>query len=198
MFHELDQAFSKAPDDGFPAAVARPLRLRKTMSQRVTFWGTNLLIMPFVALCYLTISAEGLRQMMGIFSMRLYKMPVPGAGLLRQWDGWNRLDLAMLMAMLLFGAVAYLWIRVFTELLGGGPIYERRNVAPALFYILSAMVGIILLGDCAIFYFGLESKAASGWSETPEYIPLVATVIYMAGLALIGAWHADYHCSGIV
>lgn len=201
MFDQLgsfDQAFARTPDGGGQLPDVKPLRVRKTWGQRIVFWGTNAVFMPFVALCYLTIGAEGLRQMMSIFSMRLYKTPIPGAGLLRQYDGWDRVDLAMLMALLLFAAVTFIWIRVFTELMGFGNLAERRAKNPVLFFLLTTIVAIIVLGDCAIFYCGLEAKATSSWGDTPEYVPAIATIIYMAGLALIGAWHADYHCSGTV
>lgn len=201
MFEELEsleQAFARAPEGGQGSPPVRPLRVRKTWKQMASFWTTNALVMPFIALCYLTVSAEGLRQMMAVFSMRLYKMPIPGAGLLRHYDGFDRIDLAMLMALLLFGAVTFIWIRLFKELMGGGSFQDRRAGNPVLYFLLLGIVGIVVVGDCAIFYFGLQSKAASSWTDTPAYIPFIATVIYMAGLALIGAWHADYHCSETV
>lgn len=187
LFDDLADDFGDSPGTRRPA---------KRLTQKITFWAINALVMPLVALCYLTISAEGLRQLMGIFSLRLYKLPVPGAGLLRQYDGWNRLDLSMLMGLLLFGAVTFIWIRIFSELMGFGQLAKSRKQNAALFYLLLVVVTIIVLGDCAIFYFGLEAKAASSWGETPKYVSVGATIIYMAGLALLGAWHADYHCAG--
>ncbi len=198
MFDEMDspfnEAFGKSPESPRPT----PLRVRKTWQQTLTFWGTNLLVMPFVLVCYLTISAEGLRQMMGVFGMRLYKTPIPGAGLLRNYDGWDKLDIGSVAALLLCVSASYIWFRVFTELMGYGKFTEIRTKKPILFYLLTAFIGIMLIGDSAIFYFGLQSKAAGGWSETPFYIAPMATILYMAGLALLGAWHADYHCSGTV
>lgn len=198
MFDDLDAPFEQAFPQTPESKTQRPLRLRKTSSQLVAFWGTNCLVMPIVALCYLAVSAEGLRQIMTVFSMRLYKLPVPGAGLLQNYDGWNRLDLSTAMAMLLFGAITYIWYRVFTELMGSGDFLSHREKNPILFYLLAAIIGVLLLGDSAIFYFGLQSKASTGWGNTPEYVPAMATIIYMAGLALVGAWHADYHHSGTV
>jgi len=198
MFESMGGGFDEAYPQVAASEPAAPLRLRKTLNQRLVFWGANALVMPLVALCYLTVSAEGLRQTVGVMSMRLYKLPIPGAGLLREWDGWNRLDVSLVMALLMFVAVTYIWIRVFMVLLGGSSIPASRSSNPILFYLLATIIGIILLGDCAIFYFGLEAKASSGWGTTPSYLPAVATLLYMAGLALIGAWHADYHAPGVV
>lgn len=197
MLEDFDQVFAQATDGG-SASMPRTLRRKKTLPQKIAFWGANAIFMPLVALCYLVISADGLRQMLPLLSLRLYKLPVPGAGLLRQWDGWNRLDLSMLMALLLFAAITFIWIRVFTELMDAGSFVERRERNPILFYLLSAVVVVVVIGDCLIFYFGLAAKAASSWADVPSYMPALATTLYMACLALLGAWHADHHTSGAV
>lgn len=192
----LDQAYGPMADDGRPMPVA-PLRRRKTLAQRIGFWGANVLFMPLVALCYLTVSAEGLRQMMPVFAMRLYKLPLPGAGLLRAYDGWNRLDLSMLMALMLLVAVSYLWIRVFSELING-QLLNRRDQNPILFFLLFAIALVVIACDAALFYYGVETRTASGWRSGSETAPIAATIVFVAGLALVGAWHADYHTSGTV
>lgn len=197
MLEDFDQVFAQATDAG-TAPLARTLRRKKTVAQKIAFWGANCVVMPLVSLCYLTISADGLRQMLPLLSLRIYKLPVPGAGLLRQWDGWDRLDLSMLMALLLFVAITLIWIRVFTELMDSGSFAERRDRNPLLFYLLAAVIVVVVIGDCSIFYFGLAAKAASSWTDVPAYMPALATTLYMACLALLGAWHADHHTSGAV
>lgn len=195
MFDQMgsfDQAFARGPDG--PAA---PLRLRKTSEQRAFFWGANLVVMPLVALVYLTVSAEGLRAMMPVFATPLWKA-VPGGELMRGYAGWSRLDLAMAAALLLFLAVSALLARLFEVLMNGADLEEARAKKPVLFYALAAVAAVVLLGDSAIFYLGLQSKAASGWTETPGYVPALATLMYLSGLALVAAWHADYRTSGAV
>ncbi len=197
MFDSYDEVFGATdPDGDFPKS--RMLQQRKTLRQRITFYMLNVLVMPLVAICYLTIGAHGLRNIMGIFAMRLYKLPIPGVGLMKGYDGWNRLDLALPSALLLFVAVTIIWVQVFKELQRNDGSLETRNRNPLLFYVLAAIAGIIILGDTTIFYTGLASRTASSWNETPNYVPIAASVIYMAGLALIGAWHSDYHSSGVV
>ncbi|EAQ79313.1 hypothetical protein [Blastopirellula marina] len=197
-FRTFEEAFARDGGQNGSPAPPKILRRRKSLGKRIVFYAANLVLMPIVALVYLTVGAEGLRVIMPIFQMRLYKLPVPGAGMLRNYDGFDRLDLSMLMALILFIAVTLLWIRVFKELQEMGEITRQRSRNPILFYLLTGIAAIILLGDAGIFYVGLDSQTSSSWSEAPSYVAPAATVLYMAGLALIGAWHADYSHSPTV
>jgi hypothetical protein len=183
---------------GPPGVQTPPLRQRKTAWEMSTFVVANLLVLPLIAVCYLVVSAHGLREMMGVFATRLYKLPIPGAGMMKNFDGWDRLDLAIVMACLLFVSITYLWQRLFKELMGGGKWVTSRATNPVLFYLLVSICGVILLGDASLFYYGLAAKTSGGWGETPAFVPALATILYMAGLAGVGAWHADFHSSGTV
>jgi len=97
------------------------------------------------------------------------------------------------MALVLFIALGLLWKKVFTFLQDGSLITKQKQENPVLFYLMVGIVLIVVLGDAGIFYAGLSSSVASSWNENTGYIPAVATVIYGAGLALLGAWHADYY-----
>jgi len=145
-----------------------------------------------------TVHPSDLAGVLPVFQMRLYNLPIPGAGIARNYDGWNRLDLALLMSLLLFAVVSWLWYRVFTELLGFGTIWARRHSAPVVAYLLTGITVVLIAGDAFIFYVGLSSQTASGWSETPEYVAPAATIIYACGLAVLGWAHSDYHHSGTV
>lgn len=179
--------------NGRPQAPGRMAGPRKSTREKIIFWTLNALLMPLVGLVYVVVVAEGLRVQMSIFAMRLYKLPVPGAGLLRQYDGFDRLDLAIPMSLMLFVAVSYLWIRFWKESGVGGELGAKRKSLPLFFWMQVAVAAIIVLMDAGVFYMGLAAKASSGWSETPAFVPVAATVLYAAGLAMIGAWHADYH-----
>ncbi len=93
-----------------------PLRLRKSLKEKLVFWAANALLLPLIALCYLSIGSEGLRQLMPIFELKLYRLPLPGAGYLELYDGFNRADLSMLFALLLFIGTTFVWERVFKTL----------------------------------------------------------------------------------
>lgn len=197
-FDNFDEAYSNRTDDeGLPLST-RPLLRRKPHRERLIFWGANAVGMPLVALFALSLGAEGLKRTVGGFALKLYKLPIPGASRLEQYDGFARIDLAMVFALVLFVAVTFIWYRAFLELMGHGTLLEQRTTNPVLFFLLSGVAGVVVLGDCAMFYVGLASKTAGGWGATPFWVPAVATLLYLAGIALIGALHADYRTSGAV
>ena len=192
-FNSIHEAFSAAPGSGSQPRNNRPRRRRKTIGQVLAFYALNMIVLPLVVLCYLTVGAEGLRQTMDVFQTRFYRLAIPGASYLRDLDGWDKLDLALPMALVLFIALGLLWKKVFTFLQDGSLITKQKQENPVLFYLMVGIVLIVVLGDAGIFYAGLSSSVASSWNENAGYIPAVATVIYGAGLALLGAWHADYY-----
>ncbi len=191
-FRQFDPVYSHAAG---PFNAPLPLRRRKTLKQRFVFWMANLLVLPVICLVYATIIADGLRVLLPIFQKRLYQLPIPGAGLARTYDGWNRADLAIVVSVLLFFVITWLWCRIFTELQGQGAIWSQRERSPLLFYLLAFIAGVIILLDAGLFYYGLESQTANGWTEAPDFVVPAATLIYCCGLALLGWWHSDYSTS---
>lgn len=191
-FRQFDPVYSHSPGRNEPP---RPLRRRKTLKQRLVFWLANLIVLPVVCLVYATIIADGIRVLMPIFQKRLYQLPLPGAGLARAYDGWNRADLAIVVSLLLFWVITWLWCRIFTELQGDGVIWSQREHSPILFYLLAFIAGVIILLDAGLFYYGLASQTSNGWTDAPEFIVPAATLIYCCGLALLGWWHSDYSTS---
>lgn len=193
-FNSIHEAFNATKGRGDQPMPRRKMhRQRKSIGQIVAFYGLNLIVLPLVVLCYLTVGAEGLRETMGVFQTRVYRLAIPGASYLRDLDGWDKLDLAIPMALVLFIALGLLWKKVFVFLQDGSLITRQKQENPVLFYLMVGIVLIIVLGDAGIFYAGLSSSVASSWNENAGYIPAVATVIYGAGLALLGAWHAEFY-----
>jgi len=200
MFNDFDQfeeAFMNSPDS---VGMRRPppLRRRKTIKQWLSFYLANLFVMPVVCLVYATIIADGIRLLLPIFRRRLYQLPIPGAGMARNFDGWDRVDLAIIVSILLFGAITWLWCKVWIELLGFGNILEQRHQSPVVFNMLLAITAIIIVFDAGIFYYGLAAQTSSGWTDAPSYIVPAATLIYSAGLAVLGWWHADFKTCNLV
>ncbi len=180
-------------------AGGRSLRRRKTLKQRGTYLLTNMLILPVVGVVYATIIADGVRILMPVFARRLYQLPIPGAGMARRFDGWNRADLAIIVALLLFVVITWVWCKIFTELQGVGTIVAQREKSPITFYLLSFIAAVLILFDGAIFYFGLSSQVSGGWSnDGPDYVVPAATLLYSCGLAVLGWYHSDYQTSKLV
>lgn len=191
-FQQFDPVYSSAAGgQGPPPYLPR----RKTLKQRFVYALVNLMIMPIVCLVYSTIIADGIRILMPVFQKRLYQLPIPGAGLARLYDGWNRADLAIIVSILLFFVVTWLWCRIFTELQGYGPIWSQRESSPILFFLLSGIAGVIIFLDAGLFYYGLVSQTSNGWSDAPDTVVPAATLVYCCGLALLGWWHSDYSTS---
>ncbi|GAB5407618.1 MAG: hypothetical protein Aurels2KO_58490 [Aureliella sp.] len=195
LFDGFDTVF---PDDDDGRSRNTPLKRRKSLRECAFFIGANIVIMPVVGLIYASVCAEGLRSLLPVFQLRLYKLPVPGAGLLRGFDGWDRLDLALLMSLLLAAVLAMTWTKVWIELLGHGSIADTKQTKPIVFCLLTSIAAIMIAGDALIFYVGLKTQAASSWAETPSYVAPAATILYSCGLALLGWWHADFKTSSLV
>ena len=168
-------------------------RKSHSISELTIFVGLNVIMMPGLAICYLSIGAEGLRKLMGVFSTRLSKLPIPFAEYLQDYSGFEKLDLAMLAAIILFVAMTLLWIRIFKELQDIGSVLLRRSSNPILFFVVATIAFVAVAADCYIFYLGLTSQSASAWGESPDSVPVIVSILYMCGLAGIGAWHADFH-----
>lgn len=196
-FDQFDQAFMQESINRGHVRAAPPLRRRRTIKQVFSFYVANLIVMPIVGLVYASIIADGIRLLLPIFRRRLYQLPIPGAGLARNFDGWDRADLAIVVSILLFGVITWLWCKIWIELMGYGSILAQRERNPMVFMMLSVIAGVILLLDAGIFYYGLAAQTSSGWSNAPEFIVPAATLIYACGLAVLGWWHADYHTSNL-
>ena len=194
-FESFDQAFAPVGPDDESARPVQRLKKRRTLKEHVVFWSLNALILPIVAICAQAIGADGLRRMMPVFSLRLHKLPIPGAEFIKSYSGFERLDVAMLAAFALFVAVTLLWVRIFRELQDFEDLKLQRSQNPIRFFLLATIAGIVLAADAGIFWVGLSSQASSGWSETPAWVPTVATVLYMAACSLLAAWHSDFHYS---
>ncbi len=191
---DFDEPFSAAD----PSRPQRPVFLKKSFRQRVMFYGINLLVGPLICLIYWTIVADGIETVIPIGRMPLHRLAVPGAGLLKAYDGFDRLTISHIISLVAFSAALFLWARVFIEMMGGGTLSGLRHRAPVVYWILASIVFAILFGDAALFYIGLQVQASSSWNETPAYVPIATAALYMCGLAAFGAFHADYHCSGSV
>ncbi|MEO1616657.1 MAG: hypothetical protein AAFV88_12445 [Planctomycetota bacterium] len=169
-------------------------RRRKSLKSQLVFWFVNLfLVVPAIVVVYLTIVADGLRSTLAVFATKLSKLPIPGAGVLAEFDGFNRIDIASVTALILCVTVSYIWYRVFIELSGNGPLGRRGPGADILVWVLGVIAAILVIGDAFIFYAGMSSQASSGWNSTPQFVCIGATVVYTVGLAFLGGYHADYH-----
>ena len=199
-FNGFDEAFADESMFQSSPPIRPPLRRRKTVKQRFNFFIANLFIMPIICLVYATVIADGIRILMPIFRRKIYSLPVPGAGLVRNYDGFDRADLAIIVSILLFIVVTWIWTKVFTHLQHADNFGSTHQGSPIVFPVLLILASVLVIADDGIFYIGLSSQASAGWSDTPNWTVPAATLMYCCGLAIIGWWHSDYstHNSTIV
>ncbi|MEO9930166.1 hypothetical protein [Rhodopirellula bahusiensis] len=189
-FDEPIVPMSNAPE---VKAIPRPVR-RKSLKSQLIFLAINLLVItPTMVVIYLTIVAHGLRSCLSVFATRLSRLPIPGSGMLAQYDGFNRLDIAAVTSLVLCVTVAYVWYRVFLELAGHGRLRWEPGGQGIMTALFAAIAFCMIAGDCGLFYLGLTSQTSSGWDSTSTYVCIGATILYSIGLAFVGGLHADYH-----
>lgn len=197
-FEDLE-GYGQAFDPDKPVEGEKALRKRHTWSERLSFYGGNALLLPPIAFSYFVVGGEGLRQLLGVLGTKVYRTPLPGAGALKNFDGWDRLDVAQIFAAVLFILILMTWKVVFAESMGNGKYWQQRKDNPVLVYLLLGLVSVLLIADLVIFYAGLESKMTGSWSVSDSgALPALAAILYAAIQALLGFWHADYADSGKV
>lgn len=194
-FDSFDQAYAPMGDDEKTARPVAALKMRKTIKEQFVFWSLNSVILPIVGICCLSIGADGMATMLPVLATKIHKLPLPGAEFLEGYSGFERLNLAMLASTALFIAVALLWVRIFRELQDIGNLRLLRNQNPVRYFLLASIAFAVIAADAGVIFVGLQSQAAGGWSEVPDYVPFAVTGLYMCSLALLGAWHCDFHHS---
>jgi hypothetical protein len=199
MFEQLEdfqQAFEQKAVE--PSIAGRVGGLRKRMPTRklLSFWLTNLCVLPPIFVIYTTIISDGIRKMMPAMGMKLSRLAFPGAGLAASYDGLNRVELAHGASALLFVVVTWLYIRIWDELQGYGPLRHQTKANPVLLYVLGTIAAVVIAADAWLFWAGMSTSANSGWADTPDLVAPVATVLYSCGLAIIGWWHSEHRNYG--
>lgn len=196
MFEQMgtfDQGFE--PVGGSDAAgPVGPFKRRKSLSSRLIFWSANLLLVaPAIIGIYLTVVADGLRNSLSVFATRLSKLPIPGIGIMAEFDGFDRIDIATVTALIMCVTVSYLWYRIFIELSGHGRFAGGSGRQDILMWVFAAIAAVLIVGDALIFYAGMSGQTASGWGAQSSTVCIGATIVYAVGLAFLGGYHADYH-----
>jgi len=150
----------------------------------------NALTLPSIGIIYTVVNAQGIRAHMPVFGIRLYKIPLPGFSMLRDYEGTYRLDFAHVFAFILLLTVWCLWIVIVRGLLyGHDEVADPRFHPTRYFTLVYSLAAIIIPGDAIIFYAGLSDRVDSLWAGPNAFVPIIATVIYMAILAFIGMVH---------
>lgn len=179
---------TKRPRTPIEAVSQKLTTFISNVNWTVFLW--NLLTLPGIGLVYWVINAQGIRLQMPVFGMRLYKLPIPGFAAFKDYEGFYRMDLACVFAMILLFAVWYLWIVTVKLLLHGQDetLDPTLNQGRYLVFLLT-MSAIVIGCDTIIFYCGLADQVDSMWGQQSPFVPVVATMLYTAVLAFIATIH---------
>ncbi len=188
MFDTFDPAFATA-------GPTRPLRRRKTLRQTTMFLLGNLCILPIMVVTHASVAGEGIRSSLPVFQRKLWSLPIPGASLARDYDGFDKLDLSFLAAVTLFAIAALVWRNLFLMLHEWSSRANDQEQHPLATLLIAGIYLSVIVADAVLFWAGIASQTTSDWSHTPEYVAPLATVLFTALVAVIAAWHADFHTS---
>lgn len=142
---------------------------------------------------YILACAEGLRSMFTLFEMKLYAVPFPRFRDIASYQGWNRLDIAHVVAAILIFALAYAWFWIIKHLAGNGNAIAERQLSPAFFYFKALIVSLLVGIEAWIFFVGLGAWGTAMWSEHSSIYTAGITTIYVAGMALVAMFHNSFH-----
>ncbi|GAB5514556.1 hypothetical protein [Rhodopirellula baltica] len=190
----LDQFDNVTPAKHVSSVSASPLRLRKTLKEKAVFGSVNAVVGPPLALSVIQIASEGIRELLDVTTVKLWRIALPFMERLEFYEGWSELDLAHVISLLLFIAVTLVWIRIIKELKGFGSVMESRKESPALFCLYAGAAGTLLLMDAVVFFLGIQARGG-GWGDLAWYTAPLCTACYIAGIICFAIFHADYSTS---
>lgn len=186
-------------DEAMNGRVIAPRQIvrSKPFGQTLKQWAMNLVIGPNLFMLCLAVAAEGLRQMVRVLQTKIHQLPAPGVEKMANYQGFADLDLAHFASTLLFVAVCITWSRLILEAKGIGTVFRERRKRPFMF-ALYLTIALTLIGiDALVFHAGLAARGG-GWHETPWYVPVGCTLLYIAGIAGWEIFKHDFRYSDSV
>lgn len=143
----------------------------------------------FAAPVVVPIVAEGMRKMMPPLAQRLHMLPIPFFHHLKGFHGWDKLDLAFMLSLLLFFTIYWLWLNVLRQV-----AYPEKARGSEAFQQLVMVIGIVVVcADAVLFYYSLSQRSGIFGGGVFSFGALVMTVVYV-GVILsfsLGAVHLE-------
>ncbi|WP_436717734.1 hypothetical protein U8335_13705 [Roseiconus lacunae] len=175
----------------------RPIPKIKPLGQNLRQLAMNLVIGSILYLLCLAVAAHGLRRMVDVLQTNVHELPLPGVEKMAEYQGFSDLDLAHFASTLLFVAACITWSRLISEAKGYGTVVQERRKRPFVFVLYLTIALILIAVDALVFYAGLASQGGS-WNETPWYVPVGCTMLYLAGIAGWEVFKHDFQYSDSV
>lgn len=174
--------------------AAPTLVRKKPLERRVKFWVLNAIILPALFVICMAIAARGLKDLLPVMEMRLYRLPLPFVDNLKDYEGFADLDLSHLSAGLLFIAVSLCWKGFIHAAKGEDANSLSLRGRSLAFYLHAAIGATVLIADAIVFFVGLASQA-NAWNQVPFYVPFIGTALYVGGVAAYAAFVHDFEHS---
>lgn len=172
----------------YPPAPPRPAKAGLTLAYlwlvvKLVAW--KLLTIPIIGLIYGSIVAEGMMRLVPTLALKVSKLPVPGLHRLKDYEGFHRLAIAHLLAIVLMFVVWHLWVRLMTLWLDGEHFTKQCRWNPETYARVIGLLGAVVLGgDAILFYY---SVSHSGWGSGTvfSFAALICTACYLGVIVTI-------------
>jgi hypothetical protein len=160
------------------------LDAQNTFSAWLLYLLWKLLTFGVVAPIYLSVIADGLRTLVPVLGQKLHKLPIPGFASFAKYVDTRRLDLATFLALVLLGAVWWLWEQILAVYLRNDVITPHGGWNSAAYRRVVVTLGVIILGADALLFGTAVSNVGWGDSEFSGSA-FLATVAYVAVIVFI-------------
>ncbi len=163
------------------AAIGKMLQRLGHLLGRLVDWLPWLayftVVLLVIVLAAYFFQAEGLRMTIPQTGTKLSKLPIPGIEILARYRGWNKLDMACVLATL-FALFTFLsWDSVIK-------LHFKREIeihakwkVERMQALALVLAGVILLWDAYLFYQGV---VLMGWGDHFALTPVLATAGWVA------------------
>ncbi len=135
-----------------------------------------------LGIVYFVLIAEGIRQVLPTLGIKLSK--IPGLGLLSEYEGIHKLDLAHLLSIIILIFAWIQWRELLLVWLSPEPEQSAFGWRPRRHQEITVILAaVVLISDGLLFYSAMADLAWNGsWFSITAFI---ATVVYVAILVFV-------------
>lgn len=151
----------------------------ETLKFKAVAW--KVFTLPPIMIVYIMLVAPGLRFIAPEFGVKLHKFPLPGFSYLRHYEGFDRMDLAHIFAVIMLVAVWYFLLKLMTIVFDDKFYFANKswNSEPYSWFVLAAGL-VLLVIDCVLFYTSLTCHGSVWGGSVFSFSATLATLLYLS------------------
>lgn len=151
----------------------------ETLKLKAVAW--KFFTLPPIMIVYIMLVAPGLRFIAPEFGVKLHKFPLPGFSYLRHYEGFDRIDLAHIFAVIMLVAVWYFLLKLMTIVFADQFFFadKRWNSGPYSWFVLGTGLALLAI-DCLLFYTSLTCHGSVFGGAVFSFSATLATALYLA------------------